>query len=141
MSPLPGGEPRRTSETEPFWAAAADERLELPVCDHCGLVIWYPRSFCPDCQTSTVTWTPMSGSGTVYSYTVTRGGVGRRWREHIPFVIAYVQLAEGPIMLTNIVGTDPETVHIGMAVTAVFEHAPADDDGRVNTVVRFAHAP
>jgi uncharacterized OB-fold protein len=136
-SQLPIGEPRPTPETEPFWSAAAEQRLELPVCDECGLVIWYPRSFCPDCQTDDVTWTPMSGGGTVYSYTVTRGGVGGRWRHHLPFVVAYVQLDEGPIVLTNVVDTDPDTVHIGMPVTAVFDQSPADDEGVVNTVLRF----
>ena len=42
----------------------------------------------------------------------------RNGREHLPFVISYVQLDEGPTLLTNIVECDPESVEIGMAVTA-----------------------
>ena len=78
----------------------------------------------------------MSGNGTVYSYSVTRAGVGRAWKEHLPFVVAYVQLDEGPIMMTNVVGCDPEIVEIGMAVTAVF-----DDTGEGTSIVRFTPAP
>ena len=134
MSALPVGEPRVTEETEPFWSATAQGRIDLPVCDLCGLVIWYPRSFCPDCQSDEVSWATMAGTGTVYSYTVTRRGVGSRWRDHLPIVVAYVQLDEGPIMLTNIVDTDPESVEIDMPVVAVF------DRGEEHTIVRFRSA-
>jgi len=137
MSELPVGQPRPTPETERFFTAAAEGRLELPVCNACDLVIWYPRSFCPDCQTSEVTWTPMSGSGTVYSYTVTRGGVGGRWRAHLPFVVAYVQLDEGPIVLTNLVDTDPDAVHVDQRVSVVFDRSEPDEEGSVHAVMRF----
>lgn len=135
MSSLPTGEPNVTHETKPYWDATAEGRLDLPRCPACDLVIWYPRSICPDCQNTDLVWETMSGAGTVYSYTVTRAGVGRKWREHLPLVVAYVQLAEGPIVLTNIVDVDPDTVTIGMAVTAVF-----DDTGHDNAILRFTAA-
>jgi hypothetical protein len=37
-----------------------------------------------------------------------------------PYVIAYVELEEGPRVLTNIVGCDPGDVRIGMQVSVVF---------------------
>jgi uncharacterized OB-fold protein len=77
----------------------------------------------------------LSGRGTVYSYSVTRAGGSRAWREHLPYVVAYVQLDEGPIIMTNIVDCDPETVRIDMAVSAVFD---ATEDGAA--LVRFAPA-
>ena len=133
MSELPVGEVRVNHETKPFWDATAQGRIDLPVCDDCGYVIWYPRAFCPECQSTAVTWTTMSGRATVHSYTIVNGGVGSRWREHIPYVVAYVELAEGPRLLTNVVDVDPDAVRIGMAVEAVF-----DDAGDGNAVVRFA---
>ena len=72
---------------------------------------------------SSVTWFEASGRGTVYSCTVTRR-IGGSWRAATPFVLAYVELEEGPRVLTNIVGCDPETVHIGQAVQAVFDRTP-----------------
>lgn len=132
MSELPAKAPTVNVETQRFWDATADGRIELPRCDDCGLVIWYPRAICPDCQSTALTWETMAGTGTVYSYTIARSGVGRRWREHLPFVVAYVRLDEGPTMLTNVVDCDPEAVTIGLPVAAVF-----DDTGDGSALVRF----
>jgi len=139
MSDLPTGEPRIAAETLPFWQATAEGRIELPVCDACGLVVFYPRSLCPDCHSTDLTWTPLSGRGTVYSFSVIRAGVSRKWREHLPYVVAYVELDEGPRMLTNVVDVDPEAVEIGMAVTAVFDPAGGEprEDGLAPAIVRF----
>jgi hypothetical protein len=128
--PLPAVPPDPGPDDEPFWRAAAEDRLVLPRCRGCGVHIWYPRSFCPDCHTSDVEWVDASGRGTVYSFTVTERGPGP-WAEHAPYVIAYVELDEGPRVLTNIVGADPRSVRIGDPVAAVFE--PAGD----SKVVRF----
>lgn len=67
-----------------------------------------------------VDWVAASGRGTVYSFTVAARGLGS-WKDRAPYVIAYVELDEGPRVLTNIVGTAPEMVKIGEAVTAVVE--------------------
>ena len=88
-------------ETAPFWAALAEGRLDLPVCDACGHHIWYPRSWCPVCQHDAVTWTTLSGRGTVYARTILHKAMGP-WGEAAPFVIAYVELDEGPRVLTNV---------------------------------------
>lgn len=135
MAQLPTRSPRPTPETQPFWDAAAENRLELARCDACGFMPWYPRMICPQCQSTSRTWETLSGNGTVYSFSVTRAGGGRAWREHLPYVVAYVQLDEGPIIMTNIVDCDPESVHVDMSVTAVFNEA---DEG--GTIVRFAAA-
>ncbi len=126
MSALPSGRPPYNKEAAPFWEASVDGRLVLPVCDACGHHIWYPRSWCPVCGSDSVTWTEMSGRGTVYACTVIRKGMGP-WAAAAPFVGGYVQLEEGPRILTNVVTDDPESVHIGMEVTAVF--VPVTDDG------------
>lgn len=133
--PLPTGEPFVTTETQRYWDATAEGRIELPCCNSCGLVIWYPRGICPDCHSTDLEWRTMSGSGTVYSFTITRAGVSGKWRPHLPLVVAYVQLDEGPIVLTNIVDVDPSSVAIDMPVTAVFH-----DTGHGNAILRFTAA-
>jgi uncharacterized OB-fold protein len=121
---LPTRPPRRNAETAPFWDACAAGRLSIPRCDECAELIWYPRRFCPFCHSRSVTYVDVSGRGTVYTFTIIRRG-GGPFREKSPYVLAYVQLDEGPIMMTNIVGVDPETVTVGQAVQVVFE--PAGD--------------
>lgn len=132
MSELPSRPPTPNAETKRFWDATVEGRIELPRCPACDLVIYYPRSICPDCQSTELEWQTMAGTGTIYSFTIARSGVGRRWKEHLPFVVAYVRLDEGPTMLTNIVGCEVEDVAIDMAVTAVF-----DDTGEESSLVRF----
>jgi uncharacterized protein len=129
-SALPVPEPSPTLETEPFWAAARDDRLLLPRCDDCDTVVWYPRRFCPQCHSRSVSWFEATGRGTVYSYTVVRQAPGD-WKEAVPYVIAYVELDEGPRLLTNVVGCDPDAVEagrpveIGQPVAVVFERSPS----------------
>ena len=130
ITPLPALAPEPGPDDAPFWEAAAEDRLVLPRCRSCGVFIWYPRSFCPECHTTDVEWVEASGRGTVYSFTVVQRGAGP-WTPHAPYVVAYVELDEGPRVMTNVVGTDPDAVHIGDRVTAVFE--PADS----TKVLRF----
>jgi uncharacterized OB-fold protein len=120
MSNLPTPEPPVTPETKPFWDAAADNRLVLPRCTSCQTVIWYPRTFCPACHTEGVEWIDASGQGTVYSYAVTHKGEGP-FAAVSPFVLAYVELDEGPRVLTNIVDCDPAAVSVGQRVTVTFD--------------------
>jgi uncharacterized OB-fold protein len=63
----------------------------------------------------------MSGRGAVYTFTVTYQNQAPGFRDELPYVMAYVQLDEGPRLLTNIVHTDPQVVRIGMPVEVVFE--------------------
>jgi uncharacterized OB-fold protein len=78
-----------------------------------------------------VSWREASGQGVVYSYTVVRKGDGL-WKDVAPYVVAYVELAEGPRVMTNVVGIDPSDVRIGMPVEVVFE-----PDGAGGAVYRF----
>jgi uncharacterized protein len=135
VSELPAPPPPVNLETKPFWDATAEGRLLLLRCDGCGTVIWYPRSLCPDCGSTSTTWFEASGRGTVYSFTVTRRGQGR-WSDAAPYVLAYVELAEGPRLLTNVVDCDPDDVHIGLPVTAVFHPT-----GEGQALPRFVPTP
>lgn len=119
MSALPSFAPPVTVETQPFWDATAEGRLVLPRCRKCQIVVWYPRSFCPACHTHGVDWVEASGRGTIYSFSVIRKGEGP-FREASPYVLAYVELEEGPRLLTNIVDCDPERLEINQAVEVVF---------------------
>ena len=109
-------------ETRPFFEAATEGKLRLPRCEDCEFIIFYPRARCPACRSRRTRWTDLSGRGVVYSYTIVRRAPGR-WKAHTPYVVAYVELEEGPRMVTNIVDCDPESVSIGMPVRVHFEAA------------------
>ena len=119
-SGLPLRKVEATLETKVFWEATARGQLLLATCDRCAGIIWYPRGYCPDCQSMATTWVESSGLGLVYSFSITRKGQGA-WADVSPYVIAYVQLDEGPRVLTNIVGCAVDDVAIGMRVQVAFE--------------------
>jgi hypothetical protein len=121
-----------TPETEPFWLATAAGRLILPRCEACGTLVWYPKGVCGSCGSTSIEWIEASGRGTVYSYTVAQRGFGA-YRQAVPYVLAVVELEEGPRVITNVVGRDPSSIRIGDLVTAVFEPT-----GEGPALVRFA---
>jgi uncharacterized OB-fold protein len=100
---------------QPYFAAAAEGRLLLKICKDCGEMHHYPRSLCPFCWSSDVEWVDAKGTGSVYTFSVTRRGAGA------PYCIAYVTLDEGPVMMANIVDTDLDEVRIGQRLKLVFK--------------------
>ena len=117
---LPTPAPRVTPETERFWEATEDEKLLLRRCADCGEAHHYPRSHCPFCFSEEVEWQEASGDGEVYTYTVTHQN-SVPYDEATPYVLAYVELEEGPRMMTNVVGVEHEDVYVGQEVTVVFD--------------------
>ena len=104
-----------TAATDLLQMGRASGKFLLPVCTACGKAHWYPRSQCPFCRAEgTIEWEEASGAGTIYTYSVMR-------KAEPPYAIAYVQLAEGPRVMTNIVDCDFDKLSVGMAVQASFK--------------------
>lgn len=120
---IPKPLPQPTPVSQPFWDAAKERRLSIQRCGSCERYVFYPRPLCPYCGSTELTWTDVSGRGVVYSYTIARRATMRAFAEEVPYVIAIVELTEGPHMTTHIVGCEAEAVAIGMPVEATFEDA------------------
>lgn len=126
--------PKPTPTTAPFWDAARQHRLVMPK-GRGGELFFYPRAVDPVTLSDDLEWVEVSGKGTVYSFTIDRRGTHPAFAAEVPYVIAIVELAEGPRMTTNIVGCGVDEVYIGMAVEAAFE----DIDAEI-TLVKFRPA-
>ena len=103
-------------ETTPYWEAAAQGKLFVKHCTACDAYHFYPRSLCPFCFSDKTEWREAAGIGTIYSFSVMR-------RAEVPYAIAYVTLAEGPTMMTNIVDCDLDAIRIGQHVRLVLKPA------------------
>jgi uncharacterized protein len=112
-------------DSQPFWDAARRGDLLLKLCSSCRQYHFFPRSICPHCHSDAVAWAPSSGRGTIYSFTVARRPSGPAFKDDVPYVIALVQLDEGPRIMTRILA-DAEAVHIGLPVEVIFQ--PASDE-------------
>ena len=112
--------PQPTPETQHFWDGTRAGELRLQRCAECGHVYFPPRPFCPDCAARRVEVFTASGRATLYSYVINHRAP-KGWQA--PYSIAVVELAEGPRMMTNIVGCDqtPEALELDMALEVTFE--------------------
>lgn len=107
--------PRVDAVSAPFWAAAARGELLVQECPSCGHRQFYPRAVCTACGADPV-WLTCSGRGTVHTFTVIRQNHAQPFRDELPYVVAIVELEEGPSMMGNVTGCDVEDVHIGLPV-------------------------
>jgi len=100
-----------------FWTAAAGGELRIQECPECGHRQFYPRLLCTACG-STPHWAVASGRGTLHTFSVVRKNLAAPFDRLTPYVVAMVELEEGPRMMGNVTHCDPADVHIGMALTA-----------------------
>jgi uncharacterized OB-fold protein len=124
--------PRVTDVNRPFYAGGLLGELRLQRCTVCRRWIYFPRVACPFCLSDKVEWVRASGGGTVYSFAIVYRPQHAAFNDEVPIVLAAVALAEGPVMISEITGADPEDIKIGMAVEAIWE--PRSDEV---AVVRF----
>ena len=129
------GRPEVDWESRAYWEGAGRGELVLQRCRACRVVQHRPRGFCVSCLSDDIEHFVASGRGEVYTYSVVRQNQMPRFRGALPYVVAYVQLEEGPQLLTNIVDCDPDVVSIGMSVRVDFVQT---EDGR--GVPRFVPA-
>jgi len=109
----------------PFWSAAAEHVLTVARCGQCGQFTIPPDVVCPHCHTSDprFEFTPVSGRGTVRSWTVVRQALLPGFDDDLPFVLVDVELVEQADLrligrLLDGVGAD---LHVGDAVVVGFE--------------------
>lgn len=120
--PLPNPPP----ESKPFWDGAREHRLMIPRCKSCGKA-WMPASaLCPHCLSSDTGWEQASGKGRVFSFVVVHRVYHPFFADRVPYVVAVIELEEGPRLLSGIVGIEPDRVRCNMQVEAVFEDATPD---------------
>ena len=96
-----------------FWEATKKESMLLPHCADCGKTHWHPRLFCPFCFSNKLEWKESAGKATLYAATTLS-------KASEPYIVAYVELAEGPLMLTNIIDCSLDDLQIGDPITLTF---------------------
>ena len=114
------------ADSAPYWQGARDGKLLLQRCADCGALRFFPRYLCTACGSDHTEWTEVSGRGMVHSFTVVHRAAFSEFQAITPYVVALIDLEEGPRMMTNIVGEDAREVRIGDAVTVVFEARGSD---------------
>ena len=113
--------PAISQASRAFWEASINGRLALPHCLRCGHV-WFPPSMrCPQCLSSDIDAQQASGRGRLWSWI----NMHRRYFKEFepPYVVAFVELAEGPMLMSTIVGARPDELACDLPLEVVFEPA------------------
>ena len=126
-------------DSAPFWDALHRHELAILRCGECRTWVHPPQASCPRCLTLGLSPEPVSGRGSVYSFTV----ANREFAPGIkpPYVVALVDLEEQENLrlVTNLVDVMIDDVRIGMAVRVLF--CDLDLDGEESTLAFFEPDP
>jgi uncharacterized OB-fold protein len=110
----------------PFWDSLKRHRVEVQRCDSCGTFRYVPKEICPRCHSRSATWTPIDGSGEVYTYTIVRRAPTPAYQAEAPYAIVHVTMREGFRMIGSTTGIDPDEVRIGLPVQVAYYDATPD---------------
>ena len=127
--PYRGALPKPTPETKPYWDGAKAHKLMLPWCKSCGKAHFFPRNCCPHCFSFDLKWKQASGRGKLHTFVINVNKAARGFEQKLPYVIAVVELEEGPRMMSNLVMDEeptPENVKIDMDHEVVFDDVTAE---------------
>jgi uncharacterized OB-fold protein len=89
----------------------------------------FPRIACPGCF-GELEWFDATGRGRVFTFGVVRRPHDARFEPELPIVLAVVELDEGALLISAIVGDDRLETAIGSAVAIAGE-------GRFTTLPQF----
>ncbi len=110
--------PQIDALTRGFWEHARAGRLAIQVCDACGHAHFPASPVCPECLSDRQQWKPTGGRGILESFVEFHRAYWPGFQQELPYRVGLVRLAEGPLLLSNLVGAEAK---VGDAVHAVFE--------------------
>jgi uncharacterized OB-fold protein len=105
----------------PFWEGARRHELRIQRCNTCRKS-WAPNGpVCPHCFSEDYTWDKTDGRGKIASWVVFHKVYHPAFAREVPYNVAFVELTEGPRIISNIVGVKNKELRIGMPVEVVFD--------------------
>ena len=110
-----------TDENRLYWDYARKNELRMQRCAQCGYIRFPVSILCPKCHSLEFEWSRLSGKGVIYSFVIYHTAYHPAYRDEIPYVVAIIQLAEGPRMESNILDCKVEEVKIDLPVEVVFK--------------------
>lgn len=113
--------PTINDEMRPFYDGARRHELWVQRCTGCGALRFPARAICSECLATGADWVQVSGRGEVFSFNVMHQVYHPGFAAEVPYAVVSVLLAEGPKLISNLVGVPPDQIRIGMPVRVVFE--------------------
>jgi hypothetical protein len=119
---IPIPHPPTDALAAPYWDALAAGRHTFQRCNACANAWLPPRHECPRCLRSDFVWETASGDARLISWVVFHTAFHPAFKGRVPYNVAVVELAEGPRLISNIVGIDdPEALRIEQPLVLAIE--------------------
>ena len=117
---MPERRPNRTlgGPHDPFWRYCEAGELWLPRCDSCEAYEWPPVEGCQHCEGGGLSWQPASGAGRLVSWATFHQPYHPELT--LPYTTILVELAEGPLFVSNPDGFGPDDMAPGLPVEVRF---------------------
>ncbi len=116
--------PNIDDDIKPFWDGVKEHKFKLFRCKQCGAWYW-PVACCRNHENEAfygnMEWAEASGNGKVFAFNIHNVAFDPAFKNDVPYVYALIELKEGPMFGSNIIGCAPSEVKIGMPVEVVFE--------------------
>jgi hypothetical protein len=106
--------------SRPFWNGCREGVLRMQRCRICGHLWWPIGPVCTACLSADYEWPELSGHGELWSFIVYHHKFNAAWADDLPYNAALVRLAEGPTMVSNVVGVPLGELRVGMLLEASF---------------------
>ena len=113
--------PRINPDNARFWESAHEGVLRLPRCTACEAWYWPPGPVCPDCFSEKVGWHEASGQGVVSTWTAVHKAWFPAFEAEIPYVVAQIELAEGPRITAGLIDCGAAELRVGLPVEVAFD--------------------
>ena len=108
--------PNINGDNREFWLGCKNHQLRFQKCENCGYVRWPASIICPVCLSQKASWIVSEGKGKIYTFVIYRVAYHPGFANDLPYVVAAVELNEGPHLLTNIVNCPVDEVTCEMSV-------------------------
>ncbi|MBF6347925.1 MULTISPECIES: Zn-ribbon domain-containing OB-fold protein [Nocardia] len=89
-------------------------RISVQCCDSCAQLRHPPVPMCPQCHSLDWSARTMSGTGELISYVVMHHPVRPPFQDG--YIVALVELAEGPRLVMNLEDIEEDDIEIGMKI-------------------------
>jgi uncharacterized protein len=118
--------PEVDQDSEFYWKSLKEHQAKLQKCGECGRLRFPPAPTCYYCGSSKWELKAISGKGTIYSWIVVHHPVDKRLQADVPFVLAQVELEEGPRIVGRLVNCDRNSIKGGMRVKVLYEDVDSE---------------
>ncbi|MCC7271369.1 MAG: OB-fold domain-containing protein [Alphaproteobacteria bacterium] len=115
--------PKLDTLNRPFWELARDHKLAVQACADCGDRHFPPTPVCPGCLSKNQGWEVVSGRGTLLSWVTFHRAYWGGFAGDLPYDVCLVELDEGPVLVSNLVGAAEGGFQVGDRVEVIFERA------------------